>query len=92
YYCAQNDHEVKKPKLHDDPRKRRARMTMSRFPCEGYLQITVDDNDLELPLRLKLKHNQSHLHYVDISVSKSIRDLVDGMKHESAANVSPFIC
>ncbi|KAF7344983.1 SWIM-type domain-containing protein [Mycena venus] len=87
YYCAQNEDEVKKPQLHDEPQMHRARMKMSRFPCKGTLQITVDNNNLELPLRLKLKHHQSHIHYVDISINKNIRDLVEGMKHDSATNI-----
>ncbi|KAJ6565627.1 hypothetical protein DFH09DRAFT_1473861, partial [Mycena vulgaris] len=62
-------------------------MKMCRFPCKGTLQITVDDDNLELPLRLKLKHHQSHLHYVDISINKDIKDFVEGHKHESAANI-----
>ncbi|KAJ7230420.1 hypothetical protein GGX14DRAFT_553901 [Mycena pura] len=72
FYCAQNEDEVKKSQVNDDPRKRRARMKMSCFPCKGYLHITVDDENLELPLRLKLKHHLSHLHYVNISISKNI--------------------
>ena len=87
YYCAQNEDEVKKPHLHDETRKRRARMKMCRFPCKGTLQITIDDANLDLPLRLKLIHHQSHVEYVDISISKNIRDLVEGMKHESPSNV-----
>ncbi|KAJ7852598.1 hypothetical protein B0H13DRAFT_2359391 [Mycena leptocephala] len=87
YYCAQNEDEVKKSQLHDEPRKRRTRMKMSRFPCKGTLQITVDDDNLEIPQRLKLKHHQSHLHYVDISISKNIHDFVEAQKHESAATI-----
>ncbi|KAJ7448909.1 hypothetical protein FB451DRAFT_1053504, partial [Mycena latifolia] len=87
YYCAQNAAETKKPQLHDDLRKRRARMKMDRFPCNGALQITVDDDQLDIPLRLKLRHHQPHLHYVDISISKNVRDLVESLKHESATNI-----
>ncbi|KAJ7716012.1 hypothetical protein DFH07DRAFT_974028 [Mycena maculata] len=29
----------------------------------------------------------SHLHYVDISINKDIRDLVEGMKHDLATNI-----
>ncbi|KAJ7914536.1 hypothetical protein B0H13DRAFT_2232112 [Mycena leptocephala] len=60
---------------------------MYRFPCKGTLQVNVDDDNLEIPLRLKLKHHQSHLHYVDISISKNIHDLVEAQKHESAATL-----
>lgn len=91
YYCAQNEAEVKKSELHEDLGKRRARMKMSRFACGGGLQITVNDDDVLLPLRLKLTHRLPHLHYVDISISKNIRELVESLKHESAANVSSNI-
>ncbi|KAJ7718035.1 hypothetical protein B0H14DRAFT_2203863, partial [Mycena olivaceomarginata] len=87
YYCAQNEDEVQKPHLHAQPHKRRARMKMDRFPCQGTLQITVDDDQLHVPLRLKLKHHLAHLHYVDISVSQSIKDLVESMKNDTAANI-----
>ncbi|KAJ7835612.1 hypothetical protein B0H13DRAFT_1482910, partial [Mycena leptocephala] len=87
YYCAQNEDEVKKSQLHDEPRKRRTRMKMSRFPCKGTLQITVDDDNLEIPQRLKLKHHQSHLHYVDISISKNIHDFVEAQKHEKILKI-----
>ncbi|KAJ7722218.1 hypothetical protein DFH07DRAFT_710970, partial [Mycena maculata] len=87
YYCAQNEVEVKKSQINEDLRKRRARMKMCQFPCRGTLQITVDDNNLELPVRLKLKHHLSHLHYVDISISKDIKDFVEDHKHDSAANI-----
>ncbi|KAJ7743702.1 hypothetical protein DFH07DRAFT_716055, partial [Mycena maculata] len=87
YYCAQNEAEAKKSQVNDDPRKHRAQMKMCRFPCKGTLQITVDDDNLELPLRLKLKHHQSHLHYVDISINKDIKDFVEGHKQESAVNI-----
>jgi hypothetical protein len=88
YYCAQNEGEVKKPDLHDNIHKRRARMKMDRFPCHGTLQVTVNDEDLILPLRLKIKHHQAHVHYVDISINKKIKDLVESLRNESAANVS----
>ncbi|KAJ7840580.1 hypothetical protein B0H13DRAFT_1649644 [Mycena leptocephala] len=60
---------------------------MSRFPCKGTLQITVDDDNLEIPQRLKLKHHQSHLHYVDISISKNIHDFVEAQKHEKILKI-----
>ncbi|KAJ7352559.1 hypothetical protein DFH08DRAFT_693124 [Mycena albidolilacea] len=82
YYCAQNEDEVQKPHLHAQPHKCRARMKMDRFLCQGTLQITVDDDQLHVPLRLKLKHHLAHLHYVDISVSQSIKDLVENMKND----------
>ncbi|KAJ7765920.1 hypothetical protein DFH07DRAFT_702394, partial [Mycena maculata] len=87
YYCAQNEAEIQKSDLQDDPRKRRARMKMNRVPCEGGLQITVNNDNLQVPVRLKIKHHIPHLHYVDISINKDIRDLVESLKHESATNI-----
>ncbi|KAJ7853715.1 hypothetical protein B0H14DRAFT_3450135 [Mycena olivaceomarginata] len=86
YYCVQNAAEVKKSQVNEDPRKRRARMKMCQFPCMGTLQITVDNDNLELPVRLKLKHHQSHLNYVDISIGGDIGDFVEDHKHDSTAN------
>jgi hypothetical protein len=80
--------EVKKSQVNEDPRKGRARMKMCQFPCMGTLQITVDNDNLELPVRLKLKHHQSHLNYVDIFIGGDIRDFVEDYKHDSAANGS----
>ncbi|KAJ7336939.1 hypothetical protein DFH08DRAFT_648889, partial [Mycena albidolilacea] len=87
YYCAQNEDEVQKLHLHAQAHKRRARMKMDQFLCQGTLQITVDDDQLHVPLRLKLKHHLAHLHYVDMSVSQSIKDLVENMKNDTAANI-----
>lgn len=63
---------------------------MDRFPCHGTLQITVDDDDLGSPLRLKVKHHEAHLHYVDINISKKIKDLVESLRNEPATNASSF--
>ncbi|KAJ7240933.1 hypothetical protein C8J57DRAFT_1561968, partial [Mycena rebaudengoi] len=87
YYCAQNRDEMQKPRQHEDPRKRRARMTMTRFECDGMLHITIDDDAQKAPLRLRLQHHEPHLHYVEITINQKIKTLVESLKHESATNI-----
>lgn len=88
YYCAQNEDEVQKPHLHDDPTKQRARMKMDRFPCKGMLSLTVKNDDLDVPIRLKIRHHEVHLHYVDISIKQDIKEVVEKMRNEPVTNVS----
>ncbi|KAJ7780647.1 hypothetical protein DFH07DRAFT_765166 [Mycena maculata] len=47
FFCAQNDKEVTKTRLVENEHKRRACMKMDRFPCEGYLHVTVDSTSRE---------------------------------------------
>ncbi|KAJ7509804.1 hypothetical protein B0H11DRAFT_1791272, partial [Mycena galericulata] len=92
FHCAQNDKEVTKTRLVDDERKRRARMKMDRFPCEGYLHVTID-SATQGTARLRVQHHRAHCHYVDISVSPEITKLVEDMRNEPASNVgSKFLC
>ncbi|KAJ7461706.1 hypothetical protein B0H11DRAFT_1735762 [Mycena galericulata] len=67
FFCAQNEKEETKTRLTEDLRKRRARMKMDRFPCDGYLYVTVDPNN-PATIRLRVQHHRVHCHYVDISL------------------------
>ncbi|KAJ7712996.1 hypothetical protein B0H16DRAFT_1341846 [Mycena metata] len=75
YFCAQNEKEVTKTRLVDDQRKRRARMKMERFPCNGWLHVTIDSEHPE-HVRLRVQHHRVHCHYVDISLSEDITKLL----------------
>lgn len=91
FFCAQNEKEETKTRLTDDLRKRRARMKMDRFPCNGYLHVTVNPNSPEI-VRLRLQHHRAHCHYVDISLPDDIKKLVEDMKDQPASNVCHPIC
>ncbi|KAJ7247185.1 hypothetical protein B0H12DRAFT_965864, partial [Mycena haematopus] len=86
FFCAQNDKEVTKPRLVDDQRKRRARMKMDRFPCNGWLHVTADSANQD-SIRLRVRHHRVHCHYVDISLSEEITKLVEEMKNQPASNI-----
>ncbi|KAJ7453244.1 hypothetical protein B0H11DRAFT_1741318, partial [Mycena galericulata] len=85
FFCAQNDKEVTKTRLVDNEHKRRARMKMDRFPCKGYLHVTVDSASRETVL-LRVHHHRAHCHYVDISLNDEITKLVEDMRNQPAAN------
>ncbi|KAJ7656928.1 hypothetical protein DFH06DRAFT_1328467 [Mycena polygramma] len=55
YYCAQNEAEVKKSQVNNDPQKRRARMKMCRFPCKGTLQITSHLHYVNISINAEIK-------------------------------------
>jgi len=58
YHCAQNEGTQTKQVQHKDETKRRARMTMERFPCKGELVITVNPavNDA---VRVRVRHQRT---------------------------------
>ncbi|KAJ7200340.1 hypothetical protein GGX14DRAFT_372334, partial [Mycena pura] len=86
FFCAQNEKEVTKTRLTDDLRKRRARMKMDRFACNGYLHVTVNP-DIPETIRLRVQHHRAHCHYVDISLPDDIKNLVEKMKDQPASNI-----
>ncbi|KAJ7458659.1 hypothetical protein B0H11DRAFT_1681968, partial [Mycena galericulata] len=85
FFCAQNEQEVTKDKLIDDPKKRRARIKMDRFPCNGYLRITVVDGDETV--RLRLTHHRAHSQYINISMDEEIKQVIEEMKNSTASAV-----
>ncbi|KAJ7726309.1 hypothetical protein DFH07DRAFT_758176 [Mycena maculata] len=85
FFCAQNEKEVTKEKLHPDPRERRARIKMDRFPCNGYLRITVVEGEVTLGIRLT--HHRAHCQYVDISIDDETKKLIDAMKDSPASAI-----
>ncbi|KAJ7498424.1 hypothetical protein B0H11DRAFT_1676365, partial [Mycena galericulata] len=86
FFCAQNAKEVTKTRLVDDERKRRARMKMDRFPCNGYLDVTAD-SDSRATVRLRVRHHRVHCQYVDISLDEKITKIVEEMRNQPASNV-----
>ncbi|KAJ7466399.1 hypothetical protein FB451DRAFT_1561138 [Mycena latifolia] len=86
YFCAQNEKEITKTRLIDDERKRRARMKMDRFPCNGWLHVTVDSAD-QSTVRLRMLHHRAHCKYVNISIGDEIKELVKKMKDQPASKI-----
>jgi hypothetical protein len=63
--------EQTKHQLNEDARKRRARMTMERVDCDGWLHITLDDDDLGMAV-IRMTHYQCHHPYTDISIMADV--------------------
>jgi hypothetical protein len=86
FYCAQLSGEQTKHKLNEDTSKRRARMTMERFNCDGWMHITLDDENLETAV-IRMTHYQCHHPYLDISILPEIAQEIERLKDLSAAKV-----
>ncbi|KAJ7683354.1 hypothetical protein B0H17DRAFT_834078, partial [Mycena rosella] len=91
FYCAQLKGEETKNHLAADPKKRRARMKMDRFACDGWLHITVDDAEISV-VTVRMTHHRCHTPYLDISISNEIKETVENLKHLTAAKVGPRLC
>lgn len=68
FYCAQLSGEQTKHKLNEDTRKQRARMTMERFDCDGWMHITLDDEDLDISILPEIAQEIERLK--DLSAAK----------------------
>ncbi|KAJ7927678.1 hypothetical protein B0H13DRAFT_1537461, partial [Mycena leptocephala] len=86
FYCAQLKGEESKHVLTVDPKKQRARMKMDRFPCDGWLNITVNEEDLQLAA-IRMTHHRCHTPYVDISIPKKVKETVESMKNLPASKI-----
>ncbi|KAJ7755629.1 hypothetical protein DFH07DRAFT_742930 [Mycena maculata] len=58
---------------------------MDRFPCNGYLRITVVEGEVTLSIRLT--HHQAHCQYVDISIDNDTKKLIEAMKDSPASAI-----
>ncbi|KAJ7097343.1 hypothetical protein C8R44DRAFT_717397 [Mycena epipterygia] len=58
---------------------------MDRFPCQGYLHVTVRDGDDTIGIRLS--HHQAHCQYVDISIDEEIKGIIEEMKNSPASAI-----
>lgn len=87
FYCAQLKGEETKPTLNENLAKRRARMTMDRFNCDGWLHVTTDQRDLTC-IMIHITHHRCHVPYTDICLTPAIMELVESLKTLSAAKVS----
>lgn len=92
YHCAQYEGQQTKSaagrarKGKDAPATSRARETMDRFDCGGWLYITLmDDVPGHALVRLTHKH---HTPYTDISISPEMLRFLEKNNGESASKVS----
>lgn len=91
YHCAQYEGRQtpseagktragKKP-----PGASRARDTMDRFACEGWLYVTLLDDSPEIAL-VSIKH-KSHVPYTDISIPPEVKVWLEQNKEKTASAV-----
>jgi hypothetical protein len=85
FYCAQFEGEQTKKKL-TETGKRRARMTMDRYKCSGWLFVTLNSDDL-MTAGMRITHYRCHPPYTDISISDDIADDIERLKDLTAAKV-----
>ena len=90
FYCAQLKGEQTKHKLTDNTSKRRARMTMDWYQCDGWLHVTVDESDLSM-VCIRITHYRWHHPYTDISISDNIAKEIEKLKDLPAAKVSEIL-
>ncbi|KAJ7580771.1 hypothetical protein C8J56DRAFT_743222, partial [Mycena floridula] len=80
FFCAQLKGQETKQRLVDDPQKRRSRLMMERFDCNGWLRITMTDND-STTARVDFSHHDAHDCYVNISLGATEKAMVSDMKN-----------
>lgn len=86
FYCAQYEKEITKKHLTDNINKQRARLTMDRFDCNGYLHVSIPCENAE-EVRVKLTHCEAHIHYVNIEIDGALKTRVEELK-----DLPPYIC
>ncbi|CAK5263800.1 unnamed protein product [Mycena citricolor] len=86
YHCAQLEGEKTKNQLIADPKKRRARVTMDYFACNGWLNVIINELDLSTGT-FRLSHHLAHTHYTNISISDDIKSLVKQMKTSTPTKI-----
>ncbi|KAJ9123013.1 hypothetical protein QFC24_004052 [Naganishia onofrii] len=69
-----DDVAYKKPQVDEEQRKRK-RFAMPRWNCEGHVTIQVDRRDMSRVV-VRYGHNQDHVHYTDIILSKDAVDYI----------------
>jgi hypothetical protein len=61
-------------------------MTMDRFACNGWLYVTVDEDQPRIA-RVRVTHHRCHQAYTDISISKDVDATIQRLKDLPAAQV-----
>jgi len=89
FHCAQLEGAATERVINSDPKKRRARMVMEHFPCNGKLHITLNPEVTDAA-RIHIEHHLPHQHYVDISLTDEMKDIIEEMKDSPASMVNIF--
>ena len=82
--------EETKNRVIEDQTKRRARMKMERFKCNGWLRITAADVDLG-SVKVHFTHHLPHIQYLDITLSGAVVETVRRLKELPSAKVRRII-
>ncbi|KAJ7598181.1 hypothetical protein C8J56DRAFT_1091359 [Mycena floridula] len=91
FFCAQCKGEERNQHLVENPEKRRSRLMMDRFNCNGSLRIMMTDGDCATA-GIRFTHHQAHTPYLDISLGAAEKALVAEMKNLPPSKVcSPFL-
>ena len=90
FYCAQYEKEITKKHLTDNVNKQRARLTMDRFDCEGYLHVSIPQESAE-EVRIKLTHCEAHIHYVNIEIDGALKMRIEELKDLPPYTVSTIL-
>lgn len=85
FFCAQLADEEGKKHLHKDLQKRRARMSMERFKCKGWLNITISAMNL-CQAGIRLTHH-GHKPYVSIGLSPEYSKLISDMRNQTPSKI-----
>jgi len=75
-----------KNKRTEEKSKRRARMKMDRYECNGHLYITADKHDHQM-LHVRITHHRWHHPYTDISIPNEVETIIQELKDLPAAKV-----
>jgi hypothetical protein len=86
FYCAQMKGSETKNKRTEEKSKRRARMKMDRYECNGHLYITADKHDHQM-LHVRITHHRWHHPYTDISIPNEVETIIQELKDLPAAKV-----
>ncbi|KAJ2990392.1 hypothetical protein NUW54_g8481 [Trametes sanguinea] len=74
YHCAQSDQREANAKTSGSSKARDTRR-MPRFPCNGWLHVTVrEHSDI---MQISIKHEADHLPYVDITIPTQWKEFIE---------------
>ncbi|KIJ31165.1 hypothetical protein M422DRAFT_186329 [Sphaerobolus stellatus SS14] len=61
-------------------------MTIEHYPCKGKLLVTVNPKVTDA-VRIRIEHHLAHQHYVDISLTEEMKDIIEEMKDSPASMI-----
>ncbi|CAK5267884.1 unnamed protein product [Mycena citricolor] len=76
FYCAQLEGEQTDNKLHEDESKQRARVKMTRYHCNGWLNVTINERKMDEAV-IRVSHHIPHPLYNDISIPTEAKKIIE---------------